>query len=399
MKKVFTVVLILALMCGCAGQKQENKEVYYLKRIMFHDSFGNRAGIYNADRIGAQDSILTLYENGKVEFDYYYHNELTFSKKGSLSVKEGEEDGTVLFEGDGTSYLLTSSESDDGKISKYLVYLYDDVHYAGMTFDGEKEEKYEGEIQDIVFEDQDPFTESDIYKSLTEKFEDTLFTCYFDEASQTFFVSYKAPDKLAYVIRNAPDQIRESFDKMCSSVLNVGETCRTAISLGGYKQVKCVARILSDESDEEYLYIVEDGKEVYKEAYGNGTKPSSPVIEDHGSDFEHSASYKKIKENTVDAFAGFDTNLIYKEDENTLTFTIVAPKGTAAGVLSGNAKMVSEWYGWTSSLADLSNNCYLLMSQDGYGEIAFMIMVLSDANTSNAIYATMNGVDFYNFAD
>ncbi len=386
-------------MCGCAGQKQENKEVYYLKRIMFHDSFGNRAGIYNADRIGAQDSVLTLYEDGRVEFDYYYHNEPEFSKKGSLSVKEGEEDGTVLFEGDGTSYLLTSSESDDGKISKYLVYLYDDAHYAGMTFDGEKDEKYEGELQDIVFEDRDPFTESEIYKSLIEKFRDTNFTCHYDEASQTFFVSYKAPDKLAYAIRNVPDQIRDSFDKMCSSVLDIGETCRTVISLDGYKQVRCVARIVSDESDEKYLYIVEDGKEVYKEAYGSTGKPSAPVTTDRGSDFERSASYKKIKENTIDAFAGNDTNLIYKEDENTLTFTIVAPKGTVAGVLSGNTRMVTEWYGWTSALADLSNNGYLLMSQDGYGEIAFMIMVLSDENPSNAIYATMNGTDFYNFAD
>ncbi len=101
----------------------------------------------------------------------------------------------------------------------------------------------------------------------------------------------------------------------------------------------------------------------------------------------------------MDVFTGYDPKLTYDKDKKTLTLTVVAPSGTAAGIAAKNARIINDWYGWTDSMADLSYSGYLKMSEDGYGDIAFIIMILSDSDHSKALYATMNGEDYYNAAD
>ncbi len=433
MRRCFAAILIalffLSMLTSCGtgstGAKEETGkagETFYLQRIIFYDKNQNFSGFYNAPNIGSEDSELLLADDGTVRLTFFYQGEKDYEKKGSVSEDSSDdEQKLVLFEGDGVQYYLTRSEEEDGTETLLLLYLYDDAHYAGMIFGEEKEEPYDGQYDMIILSDKTPFDETDTYQDLQNKFGEN-FDIEYDAAKAVYYLRYQLPSGTVDALISKNPEAVDVYGRLIDALIKMSDDCYMVVTVAGYREVTCRVEVYSDKDASHLLFAAENGKEVVKEEFGGSSSGSGqssqsgqsggPSQQSGGSSqqsggsssadsggLEDSKAYKEIKRICLSSFSDNNPKLKYDKSGNTLTLTLEAPKGTHAGVDAKDMNTLIAWYGYTASLADVSYAGYELLCDDGFSHIAFIIMVSSDRDSTICLYATMNGVDYYNFAD
>lgn len=397
------IVLISLLLFGCSSATQQtsnnssNVERYYLTRILFSDSSGNYLGFYNSEKIGSEDSYIEI-DGEKVKFCYYYQRNEEFTKNGSLD----SESGTILLEGDGTEYLLTNDEN-----GIYLTYNYRDDIWSSFYFTKEKSEKYEGELDEIYIEAKSDFEESDFYQTIIDNINSKLkdIDHKIEYKYGKLYVDFTISSSISNAIKTSSNH--DDFDSICNTLTNVSTSFSSAIHVGGYKQINCISRLVC-EDDNEILFSVENGEVEYKfsdfkipdnqqsnnysknDTYDYGNSYSS------SNRFEDSDVYKEIKQTMTSSFREYSPKLEYSESKKTLTCSMRAPNGVHTALDNGAKNVISAWIDYTLDLDNVSSAGYDKLCENGYSDIAFIIMVSSDKDTSKCLFATMNGVEYYN---
>ncbi len=415
MKKFLTCFLCVLFLAGCSGGKQGSGKTYYLNRLMFYDAGDSFLGFHSAEQIGSEDSFLTVSADGKIEYQYFYHGDQEKVMKGSVSGDDGSLRKTVLFEGDGNENQLVYEEDNPDVVT--LFYSYDGDLRVRAVFSSEKKGKYDGVLENIEFDNKVPFDQSEVHDLIISQIESssTEYEASYDDSQKLFTIRYYPPAGLLRMIKNKPDEVRELFDKLCDTFGDLSEKFGHLISAGGYKEVRCRVEVINDEDHSDSLFVSENGEEIYKEAYGSTAGSSGNTVSvpsgnssaassgqqsssDSRDSFLSSKSYKELKK-AADRFSDNDPKLNFDAKKKTVTLTLQAPRGTHDGVDAKDMGVLFSWYDWTASLSNVSWGGYQMMCDEGYSDIAFIIMVCSDKDSSKCLYATMNGDDYYNFAD
>ena len=270
-----------------------------------------------------------------------------------------------------------------------------------------------------------PFEESEAYQSLTsiidKRFDSYPHELVYDKDKMTLDLFVELPEGSRQALATKDAKLLESWNTLADSLSELSNSMLTVVRVGkhaDYVNIYFVDKLRNNNSylDSDFLLWIQNGEVKYdyqndlpsmssssgnSSSYGNGS--SSDSSSQSGSSatsktFEDSKSYKEIRSNCLSNFSDNDPKLNYDASKNILTLTLVAPKGTQDGVDDLNMGVTVAWYDWTASLSNVSWGGYKMMSDEGYGHIAFIIMVLSDKDQSKALYATMNGEDYYNFA-
>ena len=91
----------------------------------------------------------------------------------------------------------------------------------------------------------------------------------------------------------------------------------------------------------------------------------------------------------------YDPVVEYDDVNKMINIKVNAPSGTANAMVIDKDAIRSSWNEYCESLRLLTASSYFYAQENGY-RIACTVMVLSDANSENAFYAAMNGVEIMN---
>lgn len=269
-----------------------------------------------------------------------------------------------------------------------------------------------------------PFEETEAYQSLVSildrRFEKFGHELVYNKDKKTLDLFIEMPEGSRQALATKDSDLIETWNTMVDSQCELCDSMLTIVKVGknaDYVNVYFVDKLRNSNSyvDSDFLLWIQNGEVMYDyqndvpstSSSSSGNSSSSSSNPSSGSSqsgntssksFTDSKSYKEIYSACISNFSDSNPKLNYDASKNTLTLTLVAPKGTHDGVDDQNMNVLMAWYDYTASLSNVSWGGYEMMSKEGYGHIAFIIMVLSDKDQSKALYATMNGEDYYNFA-
>ena len=128
---------------------------------------------------------------------------------------------------------------------------------------------------------------------------------------------------------------------------------------------------------------------------GENAPDASQPYED---DFEESLCYITIKNTLEEAFSFLSPDISYDKENRMIHILVTAPEGTANAMIINKEAIEKDWTDFCDSLNGVSKTAYEACLSEGY-KVACTIMVLSDANQEQTLFASMNGEAFYNCFD
>ena len=117
-----------------------------------------------------------------------------------------------------------------------------------------------------------------------------------------------------------------------------------------------------------------------------------------GSTFESSECYKIIKSTIETSFDALSPHISYNDQEGLIQVLFAAPDGAANAMVMNKNAIRSDWKDLCDNLNAVSQAAYEACISEGY-KVGCTVMILSDANPDNVLFATLNGEVFYNAID
>lgn len=111
--------------------------------------------------------------------------------------------------------------------------------------------------------------------------------------------------------------------------------------------------------------------------------------------FGESEMFRQMTDIIYDSFSAFSPSINYDKDNALVNVIVTASDGTVDALEGNTLNALDAWEIMVSSLSELSKSGYELLSDEGL-QIGCTVMLLSDKDPENALFAALNGVVVYN---
>ena len=114
--------------------------------------------------------------------------------------------------------------------------------------------------------------------------------------------------------------------------------------------------------------------------------------------FGESEMFRQMVNVIHGAFVENSPSVEYDRINSLVNITVTAPQGTVDSLEQGSQQALESWQIITNSLLELSKSGYETLGGAGL-RIGCAVILLSDENPENVLYATLNGAEFYDALD
>lgn len=444
MKRIATIFLCLLLLAGCSGGSSGSgkadgiyEEIVSSENISLDEAIAKLEGT-EFDDVGKKDYVQKLKDLFSCEGQFVQRSESSknrYNATVAYYLLKGEPYMNISYSGymgtisDGSierttddGYLFVCDTKGDlyGREQDFRIYIAEDklrITWADGTCDYTLD-RGDGSIESVQ-DYHESFDETDVYTTIV----DTLDSSYadfphhvgFDRNEGALNIYFEAMDGLRNALMSSDDaKLHESWNTIADAMASISESYATVVKASGggsFCNVYWVDKLNDGDSysKDDYLLWLQNGEIKYNfvddkkqtsssssssSSSGSSNKSSSSSSSSGG--FTSSTSYKEIKSMLSSEFADSSPKFDYNAGKNTFTMTLTAPSGVHNALDAKAENVIYAWIDYTSNLAAVSEAGYEMMCEDGYSNIAFIIMVCSDRDSSICMYATMNGVDYYN---
>lgn len=114
--------------------------------------------------------------------------------------------------------------------------------------------------------------------------------------------------------------------------------------------------------------------------------------------FEESECYSVIKTTLETAFDFLKPEISYDAENRLMHMVFTAPDGTDNAMILDKKAIEKDWNDLCENLNGVGKTAYEACLSKGY-QVGCAVMVLSDSNPENALFASLNGETVYNAID
>lgn len=122
---------------------------------------------------------------------------------------------------------------------------------------------------------------------------------------------------------------------------------------------------------------------------------STTIASNSTVNFEQTDTYKDIEKLTKESFANQKTSVEYDSENKIIKILITAPTGTAVALTSKYSEVKSYWEDMCTQMCKYSKSVYDVCQEAGYS-VGCAVLIVSDVNSDNCLYAALNGSETYN---